>query len=298
MRGRPASSVSDTHRTPTFASRAPARPPSLPGRPAVSLGSAGAPVPSKAQHSFRPGFDASRASETPPPASVSVRHASRSSPAARVARSIRFAPKFSPDNSRSNSSACAQLLCEPARLASRHAVGVIDNSMSSSRSRGRQLRPHSRHPRRAISARTLPSAVSIRGSSTRTSRSRPPQVGHAPGAESSCPYAARSPSRAASSASERSRPSSSAAWLPPEPEHAISAVANRAIDARSSRRASSRASSRLRFPSNSLTVPVAIAGLLPLACFRNTMEWENPLWPSRHFPPALPCPRPPCLSGH
>ena len=93
-----------THSAPTFASRVPARPPSLPARPSVSEGRAGTPVPSSATHRISPSFNGLRTGAAsglcaggafPPsaateidPASAVSRRASGSSPTARVARSM------------------------------------------------------------------------------------------------------------------------------------------------------------------------------------------------------------------
>lgn len=104
------------HSAPTFASRVPARPPSFPARPAVSEGRAGTPVPSSATHRISPSFSGLRAGGLPPdgaaatdraPSSAAVRRDSRSSPTSRVARSTRFAPKFTPASSVSSRSASA-----------------------------------------------------------------------------------------------------------------------------------------------------------------------------------------------
>ena len=105
--------------------------------------------------------------------------------------------------------------------------------MSSSRSRGRELRPHSRHARRAISTRTVPTTVSTAAFPRRDSRVRPPHSGHVPGAVSSLPHAAPRPRRADSNATARSRRSSSAAGAEPGSEHASSSAANFAIVASS-----------------------------------------------------------------
>ena len=111
MRGRPAPSRSNTHRAPTLASRVAARSPSFPARPTVSDGLAGTPVPSSAQHKVRPSFNDLRSGSAgagePAAAgsSAAFRRASRSAPTARVVRSIRFAPRFRPANSRTSSSA-------------------------------------------------------------------------------------------------------------------------------------------------------------------------------------------------
>jgi len=104
VRRPPAPSGSVTHSAPTFASRVRAAP-SFPARPAVSDDRAGTPVPSSATLRISPSFNdlrsgaASRAA--PPPASPSTvidpdsassRRVSTSSPTARVARSMHFAP--------------------------------------------------------------------------------------------------------------------------------------------------------------------------------------------------------------
>ena len=114
----PSGSTSQT--TPTLTSRVVARPPSFPRRPAVSDDPAGTPVPSSATHktclSFNdlrtgtPSNDGSLAAPSPPTTVIDdhsslVRHASTSSPTARVVRSTRFAPKFTPPTTCSSRSA-------------------------------------------------------------------------------------------------------------------------------------------------------------------------------------------------
>ena len=104
VRRPPAPSGSVTHSAPTFASRVRAAP-SFPARSAVSDGRAGTPVPSSATLRISPSFNdlrsgaASRAASPPAspstvidPDSASSRRVSTSSPTARVARSMHFAP--------------------------------------------------------------------------------------------------------------------------------------------------------------------------------------------------------------
>ena len=103
VRSPPSPSDATIHNAPTFASRARARPPSLPIRPAVSNGSAETPVPSSAQHRIYPSFSilrvgarsrptADSAGHRDRPDSAVARRASASAPTARIARSIRFTP--------------------------------------------------------------------------------------------------------------------------------------------------------------------------------------------------------------
>ena len=105
--------------------------------------------------------------------------------------------------------------------------------------------------------RHAPSTVSTRAFSNRDSRVRPPQAGHGPGAERSFPHASSSPCRIASIAS---------------------------------------ASSRLRSSSDSSTVRVAMAGLLPLAWSSSRQECETPPWLPTRPPPTVPGTA--CVSGH
>ena len=163
----PSPSGSDSHAAPTLASRVVARPPSRPLRPAVSDDRAGTPVPSSATHRILPSFNGLRtggpsndgsfdapsahvADPSPPTTEIdgdssSVRRASASSPTARVARSTRFAPKFTPPTTFSSRSASPWQHDEPSSLAIRRAIGVIEPSMSSRDARGRALRPQSTH---------------------------------------------------------------------------------------------------------------------------------------------------------
>ncbi len=115
VRRPPSPSGSSSHKAPTFASRVRAAP-SFPERPAVSDGRAGTPVPSIARHRISPSFKGLRAGNpAPPPAeatdsatdSAASRRTSASAPTARVVRSTRFAPKFSPASSTSSRSASA-----------------------------------------------------------------------------------------------------------------------------------------------------------------------------------------------
>ena len=119
VRRPPPPSGSSSHSAPTFASRVPARPPSLPARPSVSDRRAGTPVPSSATHRTSPAFGGLRAGASRPPGtatdrapdSAARRRDSTSSPTERVVRSMpcrlrrAFAPKFTSASSSSSLSA-------------------------------------------------------------------------------------------------------------------------------------------------------------------------------------------------